>query len=228
MHDCHVYTTYFEGVEACSWRSPWLCCFTALANSSTSSYGCTVEIWNKRVCCIESCPDNKSHRLVMWLLAERPHAFHFNSCACPWQLGSIWYCWQQQSYEMHKDVAVLKRWKHSNTSVLCHLQLCLHFLLAVSPFVIFKVQHRVSLLSAGLPDFFISFPLAAQCWPTTRLWACWRTVRAQRPRSGYKCLSLSAALTPTSSFTATSRSATVDPVCVSLWVTSCCTHSSNW
>lgn len=82
-------------------------------------------------------------------------------------------------------------------------------------------------LAPGLPDFSASLPVAARCWPMNRPWACWRTARARRPPSGYKCSSLSAALTPTSSSTATSRSATTPRECVSLWVSPCSRHSSN-
>lgn len=63
-------------------------------------------------------------------------------------------------------------------------------------------------------------PVAARCCQTNRPWACWGTARVRRPRSGYKCSSLSAALTPTSSSTATSRSATTAWGCASLWVSS--------
>lgn len=61
-------------------------------------------------------------------------------------------------------------------------------------------------------------PLAVQCCQTNRPWVCWRMVKVQRPCSGYKCSSSWAALTPTSSSTAMSRSATTPQACANRWV----------
>lgn len=61
-------------------------------------------------------------------------------------------------------------------------------------------------------------PAAAHYCQMHRRWACWRMARVQRPPSGFKCSNLSAALTPTSSSTATSRSVTAPRGCVGLWV----------
>lgn len=66
----------------------WIYFFTTFVSGSKPS----VEIWNKRFCCLESWPDNNTQNLVMWLLSVRPHAFQLNSCACPRQPGSVWYC----------------------------------------------------------------------------------------------------------------------------------------
>lgn len=73
-----------------------------------------------------------------------------------------------------------------------------------------------------LHDSFVSPPpLAVQCCQTNRPWVCWRMVKVLRPCSGYKCSSLWAACTPTSSSTAMSKSATTPPVCANQWVSSC-------
>lgn len=79
-------------VETYLWLPLWLCYFTTLVNSPKSSYRRAVEIWNKRICCLESWPDNNSQNVVTWLLSERPHAIQVNSCACPWRPATIWYC----------------------------------------------------------------------------------------------------------------------------------------
>lgn len=95
---------------------------------------------------------------------------------------------------------------------------------------IFKVQCFIldlNLTTSGPPWLLCLPPVAARCCQMNRPWVCWRMARVQRQCSGYKCSSLSAALTPTSSSIATSRSATTPWGCASLWVNSCNTHSSN-
>ena len=191
-----------------------------------SSYRSAVEIWNKRICCLESWPDNSPQSRVMWLLSERPYAFQFNSCACPWQ---------PEQYLVL--LATAEQWnargkrKYSNNSV-SHLVFELFLgsaihhmgwnLLFVSLFRVFHLRFKshyqqASLTSLSLPP---SLPVVAPCCRTNRPWACWGTARVRRPCSGYKCSSLSVARTPTSSSTATSRSATTAWGSASLWVSS--------